>query len=82
MKVKCIHYNIKTKKQFFLLMIAPLLIGLMIVFTSLAHAEWNQKEDPLLFQSPKKQGWVLMGTQNLSSNLLKSHKETLKRASR
>ena len=79
MKVKCIHYNTKTKKHFFLLMIAPILIGLFITITSLAHAEWNQKDDPLLLQAPKKQGWVLMGT---PSKLLRSHKEPLKTASR
>jgi len=82
MKVKSIHYHTITAKQFFLLMIAPLMIGLLITFTSFAHAEWNQTEDPLLSQAPKKQGWVQIGTQDSSANLMKSQKEPVKTASR
>lgn len=82
MKVKYLYQKALTQKQFFLLMVAPVLIGLFITLSSCAHAEWNQKDDPLLFQSPKQQGWKLMWTQNLSSTLLKSEKEAFKRASR
>lgn len=58
MKSKAIQHQTFSKKQFFLLMIVPLLIGFMITFNSLAQAEWNKNDDPLLLQSPQKQGWA------------------------
>ena len=39
-------------------MIVPFLIGMTWTFLSLANAEWNKKDDPLLFQSPSQQGWA------------------------
>lgn len=51
-------------------MIAPLLIGVMISLTSLAHAEWN-KDDPLLNKSPKKQGWQQIQIHKESSKVEK-----------
>ncbi|OJW50149.1 MAG: hypothetical protein BGO67_02130 [Alphaproteobacteria bacterium 41-28] len=71
MKEKYSCHNTLTKKQFFLLMIVPLLIGIIITFTSLAHAEWNKKDDPRLLQSPQRQGWVPVGERDLSSFLTK-----------
>jgi len=56
MKIKLIYNNKNIKKTFFLLMIVPLLIGLMISLTNFARAEWNTT-DPLLNNSPKTQGW-------------------------
>lgn len=57
MRAKIIFKNENIKKHFFLLMIAPLLIGLMIsCMTNFAHAEWNET-DPLLKKSPATQGW-------------------------
>lgn len=47
--------NINTRKKFFLLMIVPLLIGLMISFTNAARAEWDSNDHVL--QSPLSQGW-------------------------
>jgi hypothetical protein len=57
MRAKAIPVETHHKKRFFLLMIAPLLIGLMISLSSFAHAEWNTQEDPLLKKSPTQQGW-------------------------
>ena len=82
MKAKCIRQNTLIQKQFFILMIVPLLIGLMITLTSVAHAEWNKKDDPRLLHSPQKQGWVLLGEKDLSLNLLNSQEKTLKTAAR
>ena len=82
MKTKCIRQNTLIQKQFFILMIVPLLIGLMITLTSLAHAEWNKKDDPRLLHSPQKQGWVLFVVKDSSMNLLKPQETTIKRASR
>ncbi len=82
MKVKCIRQNTLNQKQFFLLMIVPLFIGLMITLTSLAHAEWNQGDDPCLLHSPHKQGWVLLSERDLSSNILKSEEKIIKTAAR
>ncbi len=82
MKEKCICKSKLTQKQFFLLMIVPLLIGMMITFTSLAHAEWNKKDDPLLLHSPQKQGWALVGEEDLFPTLPKLQDKTLKTASR
>lgn len=76
MKTKCLPQQTTLKDHFFLLMIVPLLIGLMITFASLAHAEWNTENDPLLKNSPKSQGWRLqVNTQNSPSNLLKPEGE-------
>lgn len=61
MKTKCILQKKDLKEKFFLLMIAPVLMGLMITFISIANAEWDKKEDTLLFYSPAKQGWLLYG---------------------
>lgn len=82
MKTKCLPQNTTLKDHFFLLMIVPLLIGLLITFTSLAHAEWNTESDPLLIQSPKNQGWAQVTAQKPSSDLLKPEAENLKTASR
>ncbi len=54
MKVKVLPNDTNIRKNFFLLMIVPLLIGLMISLTSFAHAAWDKKDD---VQSPKEQGW-------------------------
>ena len=57
MRAKIIFKNENIKKNFFLLMISPLLIGLMIsCMTNFAHAKWNET-DPLLKKSPTTQGW-------------------------
>lgn len=60
MKAKAICSKENIKKRFFLLMIAPLLIGLMISLTNFARAEWTSKDptavDPLL-KNPSSQGW-------------------------
>lgn len=58
MKAKVICNDANIRKNFFLLMIVPLLIGLMISLTNSARAEWT-KEDPLLKNSsnPREQGW-------------------------
>lgn len=82
MKTKCLSPHTTLKDHFFLLMIVPLLIGLMITFTSLAHAEWNTQEDPLLTHSPKNQGWHQVDNQKSPSDLLKSEIKNLKPASR
>lgn len=58
MKASILHHKILTQKQFFLLMVVPLLIGVFITLTSLAHAEWNKKDDPHLLKNPTKQGWI------------------------
>ena len=60
MKAKAISQNTICRKKFFLLMIAPFLIGVLIIMTSMARAEWNQSNDPSLSHSPKQQGWALM----------------------
>lgn len=60
MKSKVISQTKVCQKRFFLLMIAPFLIGCLLFLTSLAHAEWNQQDDPLLTTSPLKQGWAQM----------------------
>jgi hypothetical protein len=82
MKEKYIPRNMLTKKQFFLLMVVPLLMGLIITLTSIAQADWNRGDDPCLLHSPQKQGWILMGERDPFSNLLKSPDETLKTAAR
>ena len=82
MKTKCLYHNTLTQKYFFFLMIIPILIGMAITFTSLAHAEWNKKDDPRLVQSPQKQGWSLVGGQDLSSHSMKLQDKNLKTAAR
>ena len=58
MKIKAIPNDTNIKRRFFLLMIVPLLIGLMMsLMTNFAHAEWNTQNDPLLHKSPTEQGW-------------------------
>jgi hypothetical protein len=68
MKTTVLPNDINIRKRFFLLMIVPLLIGFMISLTSFAHAEWNKQDDPLLNQSPSKQGWEQMETHSGSSD--------------
>ncbi|HUX80450.1 MAG TPA: hypothetical protein VMW10_12020 [Alphaproteobacteria bacterium] len=82
MKEKCICKNILTQKQFFLLMIVPLLLGLMIIFTSSADADWARKDDPLLLQSPQKQGWRLVEERDLVPSPKKVLGKSLKTAER
>ena len=57
MKAKCIAQKRTKSYKFFLFMIVPLLIGVMISLISLTHAKWDQKDDKLL-QSPVRQGWM------------------------
>ncbi len=63
-----------TSYVFFLTMIVPLLIGVTIALTSLAHAKWNEN-DGQLSPSPLSQGWK-EGVEErplfLSSNALSS----------
>lgn len=56
MKVKAIYQKKLTKKQFFLLMIAPLLIGAFITISSVGHASGEEKKEQKI--SPIDQGWV------------------------
>lgn len=56
MKAQAICNNLNSRRRFFLLMIAPLLIGLMITLTSSARANWAE-DDVLLKNSPEQQGW-------------------------
>ena len=65
MKTKPILQKSFSQKHFFLFMVVPVLIGIAITVTSLAHAEWD-KDGPCL-QSPKNQGWKLLEEQTLSS---------------
>lgn len=59
MKTKAISQKKLTKKEFFLLMIAPLLIGVFITLLSVssANASWKDKEEGVN-KSPLLQGWV------------------------
>ena len=75
MKTKAIDNNVNIQKHFFLLMIAPLLIGLMISLTNFAHAEWNNQEDPLLNNSPTKQGWKQIQTHRSPSVIQKGEEK-------
>lgn len=58
MKTKAISQKKLTKKEFFLLMVAPLLIGVLITLFSVssANASWKDKEE--VSKSPLLQGWV------------------------
>ncbi len=78
MRVKCIRKKRSTQKHFFLFMIVPLFIGLLITLTSLAHGEWNKNDDPLLLHSPQKQGWAEVGKKDFSSNALNSREKILR----
>lgn len=82
MKTKLICKTTLTQKQFFLFMVAPFLIGLMITCISLAHAEWNTTDDLCLVQSPQKQGWIQLGDKDFASALLDPQEKLLKTASR
>ena len=57
MKAKAICNDVNIRKRFFLLMIVPLLIGLMITLTNSARAEEWTKAAPLVEKSPTQQGW-------------------------
>lgn len=61
MKTKVLPNNTNITNHFFLLMIVPLLIGLMISLTNFAHAEWDTKDNPSL-HNPKSQGWTEIQT--------------------
>jgi len=78
MEVKCTCRHILSKERFSLFMLLPFLLGLM---ASPTHAEWDTRDDPLLLQSPKKQGWILVGQGPLPP-LLKPPETSLKTASR
>ena len=58
MKTKTISQKKLTKKEFFLFMIAPLLIGAFITHLSVsgANASWKDKEE--INKSPLRQGWI------------------------
>ncbi|MBY0272123.1 MAG: hypothetical protein K2X02_01730 [Alphaproteobacteria bacterium] len=58
MKTKAVSQKKLTKKEFFLLMIAPLLIGALITLLSVssANAGWRDKEE--VNKSPLLQGWA------------------------
>lgn len=75
MKIKAIPNDTSIKKRFFLLMIVPLLIGLMISLTNFAHADWKRKDD-LLLRNPKIQGWTQMQTHWASSTVQKAEKKS------
>ena len=65
MKIKVIPNDTNIQKRFFLLMIVPLLIGLMISLTNFAHAEWKA-QDNLLLRNPKDQGWTEIQTRRVA----------------
>jgi hypothetical protein len=75
MKTKPILQNSFSQKYFVLFMVVPVLIGIAITVTSLAHAEWD-KDDPCL-QSPKNQGWKLLEEQTLSSRAAVPNQKSL-----
>lgn len=78
MKAKAIAMETNSKKRFFLLMIVPLLIGLMISLTSMARAEWKTSEDSLHKKSPTEQGWKSIQIYHkTSSPALKKNTKTL-----
>lgn len=57
MKTKRISQENLLREKFFLLMIAPVLMGMMITFITIANADWDQKDDARPFSSPTQQGW-------------------------
>lgn len=81
MKAKVHSQQSLSKKKFFLLIIAPFLIGLMIFMTTQAHATWDRKDDPCLLQSPTQQGWMKVDFRDISSPF-KSDQESVQFASR
>ena len=58
MKTKAIYRKKLTKKEFFLLMIAPLLIGAFITLLSTSNANASWKDNEEVNKSPLLQGWV------------------------
>ena len=58
MKTKAISQKKLTKKEFFLLMIAPLLIGSFITLLSVSSANASWKDNEEVKKSPLQQGWV------------------------
>lgn len=79
MKAKAIHKYSLSKKHFFLLMIAPLLVGFAITLISSAHAEWNKK-DPHLLPSPLEQGWTQFSSQEPDINKKSAQKKEILKA--
>lgn len=71
MKARAIRYENSLQKHFFLLMIAPLLIGLIISLTNFAHADWKKDE----FPNPTKQGWKQIQTHQVSLAAQKGQRE-------
>lgn len=57
MKAKCISQKEYLKERFFLLMIVPFFIGLMIAFISIANAGWEQNYEGTSTDAHLKQGW-------------------------
>ena len=62
MKIKVLPNDTNIQKHFFLLMIVPLLIGLMITLTNFAQAAEWKTPDNLLLHNPKNQGWTEVQT--------------------
>lgn len=66
MKIKVMSNDVSTRKRFFLLMIVPMLMGLMITLTNFANADWDKKDERLLLRpSPIKQGWTQIQTHHV-----------------
>jgi hypothetical protein len=57
MKAKCISQKEHVKERFFLLMIVPFFIGLMIAFISIANAEGDKNYEKTYADPHLKQGW-------------------------
>lgn len=69
MKVKAIAQKKLTKKQFFIFMTAPLLIGLFMTLISGAHGTtWDEKAEKN--KSPLKQGWSEFKNTTPSENIV------------
>ncbi|MBS0271521.1 MAG: hypothetical protein JSR85_02605 [Proteobacteria bacterium] len=66
MKVNVRPHKVITQKHFFLLMVVPLLIGTFITLISLAHADWNKRNETNFLKSPTEQGWTLVTEKDFS----------------
>jgi hypothetical protein len=58
MRAKYIPQKTNQRYRFFLLMTVPFFLGLLIALISLAHGEWDRKDEPSLRPSPITQGWI------------------------
>ena len=74
MKERCMP-EATNGRAYFLLYVAPLLMGLFFLLSQQAHATWDDGTDPNFATQPQKQGWKTLTNTGAPNTLSSANRQ-------